>query len=349
MDPPRLLKDLLREDSTHYSKPHQTNKLIHGIGVMINHALKSMKTSPSSLHRSLSCKLLSRSSTITPSPKQATSVKEVNFTVKDIIRWKSFRDLQEVEAEEESTVTCTECSSSRSSGSKGSSWCESDFSSDQWWFQSRDLADECRKSAASVGGGNFVDATKDKYDNEEDIKQPLPTHLFQSEQDDDSCFNLDGSLTNSESTTDDEDDDSELEGNEAIGGGYEGVFDKAWQLLEQVKSSSTGKTMLKGDEEELLLDFFTDELMMIVTRDRKLPRDEMTIVEEVRDWVNSNGGSDDVWGIGLERRNDGYVKAMDEEGDWSNFGGGEVRKEVGLGVEAGIFGDLITELLLDFS
>ncbi len=108
------------------SRSKAASTTISAFQAMIN----AVKKSPSILPRSLSRRL---------SRKKQNTTSEVKITVriKDIIRWTSFRDLVEEKSQpmdfssspHHCTTTTITTTTSRSSSS-GSSWCESDFTSE---------------------------------------------------------------------------------------------------------------------------------------------------------------------------------------------------------------------------
>ena len=92
--------------------------------------------SPSILPRSLSRKLSKRNSQLNVENKESEI--KITVRVKDIIRWKSFRDLMEEKSQPSdfaySPHHCTTTTTTRSTctpcSSNGSSWCDSDFTSE---------------------------------------------------------------------------------------------------------------------------------------------------------------------------------------------------------------------------
>lgn len=129
------------------SRSKAASTTISAFQAMINAVVKnihfaSVKYSPSILPRSLSRKLSKRNSQLN-NGAESDDIKNITVRVKDIIRWKSFRDLAEEKSRPSDFAssphhqcttttatttttgsTCTPCSSN------GSSWCDSDFTSE---------------------------------------------------------------------------------------------------------------------------------------------------------------------------------------------------------------------------
>ncbi|CAI0470583.1 unnamed protein product [Linum tenue] len=393
--PPTLLKDFLLEDSITCASssgfkslprkqpdgpkkmltPQTSKSTVSALRAMIN-AVKSIqfvKNPPSILPRSLSRRLLSRktSSSTKQDSFQFASVR-IAVTVKDIIRWKSFRDLQqeEEEARELSTPHCsiddtTETASS--SGSKGSSWCDSDFSSEWWWQgESGDFSGKkLGNFSPGVGGGNFAEETAGENAKwAEGVGQPA-----EPASDDDVTWiaSADDRSETTSSSSPEEDHKTEDATSAASYEEEEGIFHKAWQLLDRVRAGS-GKHW-RSHEEQLLLDFFMDELMAMGSRDNKAwkqdggkiaiinggaekeeEEEEEMVIAKARAWIDEDRGEVINWMnesvVGSKKR-DACIQAMDKEGNWSKLGRGGEGKEVGLGIEDGLFDDLINGLVAD--
>ncbi|KAE8685102.1 Sterol-4alpha-methyl oxidase 1-1 [Hibiscus syriacus] len=100
------------------------------------HFVSSVKSPSVLLSRSLSRKLSKRKSQSQLNVENKGTEIKITVTVKDIIRWKSFRDLVEEKsplsdfASSSSPQTTTTTGSSTPCSSNGSSWCDSDFTSE---------------------------------------------------------------------------------------------------------------------------------------------------------------------------------------------------------------------------
>lgn len=164
---PRMLKDFLFDhDSISCSSSiptliqHDLNAekglksrstALSAFQAMINKAVKNIHfaaiKSPPLLPRSLSRRLSRsrRSSCRESETENKQTQTKITVTIKDIIRWKSFRDTVEEESQPsalscsphhcKTATTTTTTPSSSSSSSNGSSWCESDFTSEYGHFE----------------------------------------------------------------------------------------------------------------------------------------------------------------------------------------------------------------------
>ncbi|XVE73937.1 hypothetical protein DITRI_Ditri11bG0158800 [Diplodiscus trichospermus] len=351
--------------------------------------------SPSILPISLSRKLSKRNSHLNVENKE----NEIKITVrvKDIIRWKSFRDLVEEKSRPSdfassphhcTTATtgssCTPCSSST-----GSSWCDSDFTSeylpsDEYGEYEVDMGKKflpCvgkdpMETTTEVAANTDVGPKGRKNASEEKEQQsPLSVLDFEYEEDDgDSFSSFDQSLAvmerkkqklvekiqrfeslaklgpvnlekwmSSEETGEDgnEDDDVEEEEEET-----NEVEEKAWQLLNLVKETSSLKSAYKKINvctEKLLLDLFREEIETKWNRTRNEEL-ECDMVRLAKAWINGEQNETAKWGAGETR--EACVKHMDREGRWcSKFQ--EEQEELTMEVESCVVNILVDELLVD--
>ncbi|KAI4354969.1 hypothetical protein L6164_003789 [Bauhinia variegata] len=249
--------------------------------------------SPSILPRSLSRKLSRRNSTRRENEKKASEIK-ITVKIKDIIRWKSFRDLVEEQSPPldcalspqrcTTTTTTAKDSTSSSCSSNGSSWSDSDFT-DSW---DGNFAVEVAQNDVASGkmlppvvgkGKDSVEKTTGKpsyaavgakevfsYQEEE---QQSPVSVLDVGEDEFSAF--DQSLANIErkkqkfmesihkfenlAKLDLENLEKWLSSNENEE--YDEVEERARQLLNCVKAQFSD---VQSYESNVLLDFFRDEL-----------------------------------------------------------------------------------------
>lgn len=115
----------------------------------------------------------------------------------------------------------------------------------------------------------------------------------------------------------------------------DGVEEKAMQLLNQVKASTSSSTMcLEIDEKFLLLDFFTQQLS-----DNKKNDDEL--LKAAKEWIEDGGC--------LERKMIGTkefsIKDMERGIKWNECD--EDEQELGLEIENQLLNQLVNELLSD--
>ncbi|KAJ4833460.1 hypothetical protein Tsubulata_042204 [Turnera subulata] len=200
------------------------------------HALLNAVKSPSTiLPRSLSRKLSKRSpGKKCEDDKENIEVRKVTVTVKDIMRWKSFRDLVAEEEEEEKSAAAAElafspphCATTATTttwsntttprSSNGSSWCDSDFTSEYLPFWSgnseeygeKELQLAVDKKCLPCVGEDAMDGTSEtrtyleEGQKEEDNEQNSPTFVmdFEFEEDEESSSSFDQSLATVERTT----------------------------------------------------------------------------------------------------------------------------------------------------
>ncbi|KAJ6400489.1 hypothetical protein OIU84_016023 [Salix udensis] len=172
--------------------------------------------SPSILPRSLSRKLSKKKS-----QNKENEVK-ITVTIKDIIRWRSFRDaVEDKYLPPDSPSSPHHCTTTTTTGStsttprSGSSWCDSDFTSDYLPSWNGNF-DECgenekevgKKISPGVGEDSSVATTEaitntkvgPEEDEEEQLHSPVSETEFESEEDEDSSSSFEQSLATVERT-----------------------------------------------------------------------------------------------------------------------------------------------------
>ncbi|KAJ6722844.1 DUF4378 DOMAIN PROTEIN [Salix koriyanagi] len=172
--------------------------------------------SPSILPRSLSRKLSKKKS-----QNKENEVK-ITVTVKDIIRWRSFRDaVEDKYLPPDSPSSPHHCTTTTTTGStsttprSGSSWCDSDFTSDYLPSWNGNF-DECgenekevgKKISPGVGEDSSVATTEaitntkvgPEEDEEEQLHSAVSETEFESEEDEDSSSSFEQSLATVERT-----------------------------------------------------------------------------------------------------------------------------------------------------
>ncbi|KAJ6679578.1 hypothetical protein OIU79_019347 [Salix purpurea] len=171
--------------------------------------------SPSILPRSLSRKLSKKKS-----QNKENEVK-ITVTIKDIIRWRSFRDAVEdkyLPPDSPSSphhCTTTTTGSTSTTPRSGSSWCDSDFTSENLPSWNGNF-DECgenekevgKKISPGVGEDSSVATTEaitntkvgPEEDEEEQLHSPVSETEFESEEDEDSSSSFEQSLATVERT-----------------------------------------------------------------------------------------------------------------------------------------------------
>ncbi|CAN6567994.1 unnamed protein product [Malus baccata var. baccata] len=345
---------------------------------------------PSFLPRSLSRRLLqSRQNSPRSSRKQGSqSQVQITVQVKDIIRWTSFRDeklpppppLDYVSSPTHcttsttiigSTTTCTTCSSN--SSSNGSSWCDSDFTSEflpPWGGNSDPDYQEDSKKYLPCVGRDSMEATsgtgsyaalgpkvKLPLCDEEDEQHSLVSVLgFRFGEDEDSSFssNFDQSLANMERTKEmlmqkiklfeslvtvdpiNLDTSMSFEERTNIEEDDE-TAERAMELLNHCKASCSDLKSweLELVEDQLLFDFFRGE--MCAQRNNKDGFNREMISKE-RAWMSGDWGS-------LEHNKEACVRDMHKGRRWNKFE--FEQEELGLEIEIALLEYLVDELLLD--
>lgn len=176
-EPPRTLKDFLSADSAIANKalPRSPSTRIPAFHALLT-ALKNF-------HFSATVK---SSSKRTPTlcggghreTPQRPQIKLNSLTIKDIIRWKSFRDLPEQDTSPQTAITTTSSATSSPCGSSGSSWCGSDFTAEYlpWWRDGNSEENgegEGKKCLPRVGEEKAEAVTKTKSEVGPEVRQYL--------------------------------------------------------------------------------------------------------------------------------------------------------------------------------
>ncbi|GLT84492.1 hypothetical protein SLE2022_027170 [Rubroshorea leprosula] len=343
--------------------------------------------SPSILPRSLSRRLSRRNSGDRNGDNKESEVKVNVITVKDIMRWKSFHDLVDEKYRPvdfasspqhctTATVTTTTTGSTNTPcSSSGSSWCESDFTSEYSPEEcgekylpcvGKDLLMEPTTATASeptVGPEGELD-----YEDEEQ-QSPVSVLGFQNEEDDKSISSFNQSLANVERTKQNlmqkiqrfeclaKMDPTNLEewmsmeeisGSEAEPEEYDyemeeadEVEEKAKQLLNHVKAIRSIGTN-KNSIDKLLLDLFREELARNNKYDRH-NKDDEEMVRVAKAWMDGELGGIVDWRA--EDKREIFVRDMDGGLRWSKFE--EEEENVACEVECGLMNHLLDELLGD--
>ncbi|XP_016480489.1 uncharacterized protein LOC107801648 [Nicotiana tabacum] len=147
------------------------NKVINIVKFLPFASVKSPSIFPLSISRKLSTRTNHRDNII----KQHSSNHDVSVKVKvkDILRWKSFRDL----VDEKSTpldssyspnrcTTTTTNSTTTTISSKRTSWCDSDFTAEDlpsWWGENVEFLGELEDGMKKVGRKNIFEETVGGY------------------------------------------------------------------------------------------------------------------------------------------------------------------------------------------
>ncbi|KAK4364250.1 hypothetical protein RND71_015608 [Anisodus tanguticus] len=392
---PKLLKDFLQDDSHSYNKKQQqhvqcnlrvlnkkssqllrrnrssraastTKSVIHKVINIVKFLPFASVKSPSILPRSIS-KKLSRIRRNYKENQNHIKNHEVSVTVKDILRWKSSRDL----VEKKSTpldytyrctaATATATTTSTTTSSQRSSWCDSDFTAEDlpYWY-GEIIDDQCygkrNPLEEGVGGSCCMGETRGiKLDPKQYIcfdenEQQSPVSVLSSPFREDQGGHLsfwkkcmlmqriqefenlaEGNTSFKEENYEEE---QAQEMNEII-------EEKANKLLSLLKET---KNLCKEDfeanlDDQLLLDFFWHELMI----QNNVDESEM-LIRKAKSWINGEYNGEFEWEI--EDKREAYIRDMHRVGKWNNFE--EEKQELTLDLEFELFNDLVHEVLADY-
>ncbi|XP_030490187.2 uncharacterized protein LOC115706616 [Cannabis sativa] len=301
---------------------------------------------------------------------------EISVKVKDILRWTSFRDLVEeissplnfTTSPHHYTTTTRSIDSSFNSSDNGSSWCESDFTEEllPCWSGNSEEINEVKmgKKDLSCVGMDSVDAIthtanvdpaedREMLFYEEDDEQHSPVSVFDFElRENEEYFSttFDQSLANVErrrqtlvqninqfdnlyeeeynNGEDDEEEEYELL-----------VEEMARELVVYVKETMSSSHKCMSEEDQVLLDFFRDEIKAKESDDEY----NLEMVNLAKSWLNREQKG--VLGWGLDYNKEVYIREMHKDGKWSKF---EVeQEELALEIEAGLFEQLIVDVLVE--
>ncbi|KAL5062084.1 hypothetical protein RYX36_023821 [Vicia faba] len=338
----------------------------------------TMLSLPRSLTRKLSSKRRRRRNQGCKGERE-TEIEFSTVKIKDIIRWKSFRDLQpsvpsppvdfhRYVTESSTVTTATTCSSS----DDDSSWSDADFFNALWEAQNDGVEDSQRNSFSSVFVGKdslaeFVGAKEDLICQDEQHSPVSVLHVAEHEFSlfDQSLANIERRKQKCRHSADkfeslvkfdlaianldkclllDEKScyDEEYEDDneeEKKTEEQDWVEERAKQLLHCVKAKCSSMQNCDDSLSIVLLDFFKEEL----NGNRNQNCDEgfeLEILKIAEDWIN--GPFENSYDIVLVNK-DAYIKEMDRRNRWSRFG--EEQEELVLEIEEAILYSLFDDIL----
>ncbi|KAJ8565412.1 hypothetical protein K7X08_007988 [Anisodus acutangulus] len=341
--------------------------------------------SPSIFPRSISRKL-SRRTNYKKSQRQCNNVDQavsVTVKVKDILRWKSFRDLEK----EKSTplhssyspyrcaTTITTATSITATSNKRSSWCDSDFTAEDlpsWWGDNGEFLGELEDGVNKVGRKNILEESTvggccmgtTKSINKEDLcfdenEQHSPVSVLESpfQEDDEEGimgFSFHRNLAN-------------LEKRKSM----------LMQRIQQFESLAEENTDIKGEEEEELKEdeeiqeieikanqlliklkeiedcednYMDDDQLLfdffwneLITSRNHQNNFDEKLMREAKSWINGDYNGEFEWEI--EDKREAYIKYMERVAKWNKFE--EEKQELILDLEFEVFNDLVQEVLED--
>ncbi|XP_022974182.1 uncharacterized protein LOC111472764 isoform X2 [Cucurbita maxima] len=345
---PRMLKDFLQE-----SNGNGESKTASFVKRISFPSLKLRRILPRSLSRRLSG--------MRERDERETGDDFV-VKVKDIIRWRSFRDLVDETAEMavspldfadspgRYTAAATTTTTTTATNSNSSSWCESDFTAEDlpspsWKGCSDD--DEAGKVYFSCVGEDSSETPVTNSENDKKVnllsidnkvEQSVKERLFQHI---DETISLSRSYKLMElfqqerpyyrESEDDEDRDRNNSMGKVKEDGNE-LFRREFSYQQESESdverdnNNNGTIGMTGAEED------ENEFSCYQESEHGRERDKSN--RNDFGWILSQKGNENVW------------REMEREGKWGVFGN-EEREELGLEIEEGIFGCLVDEIMLD--
>ncbi|GFP98526.1 hypothetical protein PHJA_001996500 [Phtheirospermum japonicum] len=284
---------------------------------------------------------------------------KVKVKVKDILRWRSFRDT----VEDESTPLDYPTSPNRttttttSSCSKRSSWCDSDFTAEEelpfWGGENEDglLGKKCFHGTNAA----LLRNTKGDWSIEE-CEQQSPVSVFDSpfQEVRESISPYHPIVANFErarciltrrieeldcATKSKHTRKHSFRGEIAICEGVNEAEDKAKQLLSHVKGDSQTQQV---NNDHMIYDFFMHELSI----NGKLPDIEFDneILRMAKSWINGEYAESYEWEV--ENTREAYVKDMEKGVFWNKFK--QEQEEMSIELEVMVLNELIDEALVEF-
>ncbi|KAI3444623.1 hypothetical protein Pfo_001288 [Paulownia fortunei] len=285
-------------------------------------------------------------------------VSEGKVKVKDILRWRSFRDMVEDDStpldfpsspNRSTTTTTTSCS-------KRSSWCDSDFTAEElplWGGENEEfLGKKCFLGQPAATNATLRNPKGDW--SFEDCEQQSPVSVLDSpfREIGESISPFHPTLANVQRakcmlTRRIQ----ELEGVAkpkytrklsfggeivAISEGVNAVEEKAKQLLSHVKEDS------RSQANHVILDFFMHELS--INGNLHDVEFDCEILRIAKSWMN--GEYDESYEWEVEDKRDAYVKDMEKGAGWNKFK--QEQEETSKELEVKVWDELIDELLADF-
>ncbi|RVX00972.1 hypothetical protein CK203_022834 [Vitis vinifera] len=280
--------------------------------------------SPSFLQRSLKRRFWRRNST------EERGMTVTVIRVKDIVRMRSFRDvIEEKSAPSDSTGSIT---TTATTSSNGSSWCGSDFTADyvQSWsgnseeYSGANAVKVGEKYLPGVGDGNANTTTRTTMSIDagelrcEEKEQHSPVSVLD-------CPFTEDAEPFSFFIRDEEEEEAE---------------EKAMQLLDQVKAAGSVEFSKANLNDDLLLEFFRDELMKISRGNQTVDKEvDAEILKIAEAWLKGEF----EWGVETEK--EACIRDMERGGRWRKFE--EEEEEMALELEVLVFEILEDELLGD--
>ncbi|KAL3829618.1 hypothetical protein ACJIZ3_018420 [Penstemon smallii] len=359
---PRMLKDFLRDDSLHpcpsssssngfkmYPRKRPCNKSkvqlpnSKSMVLLRSQSKKAAATTLSALQKVISVvKFLPFTSVKSPlvvhkriSSKLSKSSKDKNdislpvkVIVKDILRWRSFRDLVEEGSTpldfSSSTATTTSCS-------RKSSWCESDFTAEDlppWCGENNEnqelLGEKCFVGEHGTNIAALRNISKEGWSFEEYEQQSPVSVLKSTFRENEKCFSpFHRSYGNTHENTI-----------------FQEEEEKTLLLLSRIKESN-----LVDNRENHVTYLILDDFMHEISSNGKLLDFEFDceILRNVKSWMNGEYNESYEWG--LEENREAYVKDIEKGVEWNKFN--HEQQDISKELEIRMLNELLDELLND--
>ncbi|KAH7850368.1 hypothetical protein Vadar_031721 [Vaccinium darrowii] len=279
--------------------------------------------------------------------------------VKDILRWRSSRDLVEEQqpppppldffSSSSPLRPATPTGSTSSSNTSGTSWCDSDFTAEELpsWYGNGEFLEGKRFSPEEGVGGDSdltIDPTAELSCEETEQHSPVSVLNFPIQEDEQSFLPFHHCLENLESNTKPTNlkdqfylDEGYVDCKEYYGEG-DAIEEKARQML-----NLNHITCADASVDRLLLDFFRDELA--TSRKQNDARFEREILRVAEDWVSGKYEESFKWE--MEGKREAFVREMERGERWRKFD--EEREDLAMEMEAWVLDYLVDELLVDLS
>ncbi|KAK9076472.1 hypothetical protein SSX86_004806 [Deinandra increscens subsp. villosa] len=353
---PRRLKDFLQDQNLPFLRSRKSST----ISVFLHAAVSSVKSS-SILRRRITRRFYNKykSSSRVPEP---TMERSTSVTVKDILRWKSFRDLPDpveksVPPVSESTM---ESPTTTTTDTPRSSWCDSDFSVDDSPVCvsgfSGDMEVTGKKNFhINVAGGERINGDlKDRIVIVEEEEQFSPISVLDFTQEHEETFSpfhqiladierrnimLKQQIQNFENLIEPDDLNKhvELNDNESFK-----LEENAVRLMDQVKTTSSIEEWdLSFDC--LLVDYFRDELITNKEVKNISGKLESRVLSVANSWVKGEDDGGKKWE--MEGRREACVGEMDRRLNWKDYD--DEKKEIVMEMEKIMLNYLLDELSVD--
>ncbi|KAL8208005.1 hypothetical protein R6Q57_007417 [Mikania cordata] len=356
---PRRLKDFLQDQNLPFPRTRRST-----ISVILHAAVSSVKSS-SSLRRSISRRFSNKNRSTSICLPEPTMVRTTSVTVKDILRWKSFRDLADpveinVPTVPESTVGSPRCTTTTttttSAGTPRSSWCDSDFSVDDspacFRESSGDMEVNGKKNfhINTAGGERNIGDRKDRIELLDEDEQFSPISVLDFTQEHEETFSpfhqilADTERRNITSKqriqnfieVDEFNKHVELNDTESFR-----IEEQAIELMESVKTTSSIEEWdLSLDC--LLIDFFRVELITSkkVNNNGEL---ESRVLSGAKSWVR--GEDDGSLEREMKSKREDCIREMDKRWNWRDFE--DDQKEIVIEMEKMMLNYLLDDLSID--